>query len=376
MALCQGTRFAPDVIHCNDWQTALIPMMVKTVYARDPLFARTRTLLTIHNLNYQGLFPASILGDTNMAGHAHAFHQDQLAAGRLNFLLHGIMYADGVTTVSPTYAREIQQPEHGVGLDPFLRARSSTVVGILNGVDYDEWSPDRDRHLVHHYDAVDSAGKQLNKEALLGKLGLPFAPGVPVLGIVSRLASQKGFALVGEVMPDLLYRTGCQLVVLGSGEPGLEDMFERLQKTFPRQVCFYRGFSEPLAHLIEAGSDMFLMPSRYEPCGLNQMYSLRYGTVPVVRETGGLADSVQPWQPATGEGTGFLFHDYHPSAMLEALRAALAAYHDRGAWRRLQANGMRQDFSWDRSAARYVEVYKGVIAARRLSPAAATDAPA
>jgi starch synthase len=362
LALCWATltgaqrlQFAPDIVHCNDWQTALLPITLRKAFAWDRLFDRARTLLTIHNLNYQGMFRAAAVQDTNLD--PSVFHQDQLRDGRVNFLLTGILYADGVSTVSPTYAREIQGADHGVGLDPFLRARSSTVVGILNGVDYEEWSPERDRHIPHRYDAADLDGKERDKQALLESLALPYRAGVPVCGIVSRLARQKGLDLLGEVMPDLLRRHGFQLVVLGSGEPGLTALFGRLQTAYPRQVCFYRGFSEPLAHLIEAGADMFLMPSRYEPCGLNQMYSLRYGTVPIVHRTGGLADSVSPWNPRTGAGTGFLF-DHHDAAGLRwAIEAALATYRDRDAWRKLIANGMAEDFSWDTQRKLYEQVY-------------------
>lgn len=354
---CQQMRFAPDVVHCHDWQAALVPLTLRTRFGWDRLFARARTLLTIHNLNYQGIFPAAIVPETNLADSAHLFHQDQLREGRVNFLLHGILYAGGVSTVSPTYAREIQGGEHGVGLDPFLRARSSTVVGILNGVDYEEWSPERDRHLPHRYSAADLAGKERDKEALLTGLGLPYVPGVPVVGIVSRLAGQKGFALVGEVIPELLRRHGFQLVVLGSGEPRFQELFAGLAAAFPRQVAFYRGFSNPLAHLIEAGADLFLMPSRYEPCGLNQMYSLRYGTVPIVHRTGGLADTVRPWNPRTGQGTGFVFEHHDAAGLRWAVEAALAAYRDRAAWRRLMLNGMAEDFSWDAQGKRYELLY-------------------
>ncbi len=357
LAACQRLAFAPDVIHCNDWQTGLVPLSLRTVYAWDRLFERTRTLLTIHNLNYQGSFGAHVVPDTGIGGTPHLFHQDQLRAGRVNFLLHGILYADGISTVSPTYAREIQGEALGAGLDGYLRARSSTVVGILNGVDYDEWSPERDRHIPHRFSAEDLSGKEGDKAALLGSLGLPHVAGVPVIGIVSRLAGQKGFALLGDVLPDLLRRHGFQLAVLGSGEGRFEEMFGQLQRAFPRQVCFYRGFSNQLAHLIEAGSDMFLMPSIYEPCGLNQMYSLRYGTVPIVYRTGGLADTVVQWNPSTGEGTGVLF-DHHDEAGLRwAIEAALALYRDRAAWRRMMLNGMAENFSWDAQTKLYEELY-------------------
>ncbi|HKE14623.1 MAG TPA: glycogen synthase [Kofleriaceae bacterium] len=357
LAACQRMGFAPDVVHCNDWQSALTPLALKTLFAWDRLFERARTLLTIHNLQYQGVFGGFAVADSGMGGSAHLFHQDQLRSGRVNFLLHGILYADGINTVSPTYAHEIQTEQHGAGLDPFLRARSATVVGILNGVDYDEWSPDRDSHIEQPYSAEDLAGKELDKRALLTALGLPYVEGVPVVGIVSRLAGQKGFALLGQVMPDLLRRHGFQMAVLGSGEGRFEEMFTALQQTFPRQVCFYRGFSNQLAHMIEAGADMFLMPSIYEPCGLNQMYSLRYGTVPIVHRTGGLADTVRPWNPSTGEGNGILFEHHDEAGLRWAIEAAMELYRDRGAWLRVMRNGMAEDFSWDVQARLYEQLY-------------------
>ena len=354
---CRRTGFAPDVVHCNDWPTALVPMILKVAYARDPILGRARSLLTIHNLRYQGIFPAGVVADTGLAGAVDRFHQDQLREGRVNFLLHGLLYADGVNTVSPTYSREIQGPEQGAGLDPFLRARSTTVVGILNGVDYDEWSPERDGHIPYHYGPDDLSGKELDKEWLLGQLGLPYVPGVPLLGVVSRLVGQKGLDLLADVAPGLLQRHGFQLVVLGSGEHRLEERFAHLQHLFPRQVCFFRGFSNELAHGIEAGADMFVMPSRYEPCGLNQMYSLRYGTVPIVHRTGGLADTVRLWDPRTGEGTGFPFEQHDAPGLRWGIEAALGVHRDPSAWRRLMHNGMAQDWSWDRQAKVYELLY-------------------
>lgn len=354
---CQRMGFAPEVIQCNDWQAALLPLILKTRFAWDRLFRDARTLLTIHNLNYQGMYPASIIPDTNLEDSAHLFHQDQLREGRVNLLLHGILYADGISTVSPTYAREIQTEAHGAGLDPYLRARSTTVVGILNGVDYAEWSPEHDNLIPHRYSPGDLSGKERNKEALLEGLGLPYVPGVPVMGIVSRLASQKGLDLVGEALPGILSRKDSQLVVLGSGEHRLEEMFTRLQHAFPRQVCFYKGFSNPLAHRIEAGADLFLMPSRYEPCGLNQMYSLRYGTVPVVHRTGGLADTVSTWNPATRTGNGFAFEHHDAGGLRWGVESAIRAYKHPETWRAIQHNGMSEDFSWDRQAKVYEAVF-------------------
>jgi starch synthase len=355
---CRQLRFAPDIVHCNDWQTALVPLALKTLYAGDRELGRARTLLTIHNNAYQGVFPASILPDTRLARWGELFHQDQLREGKLNFLLHGVLYADGITTVSPSYSQEIQTPEGGLGLDSYMRQRSSTVVGILNGVDYDEWSPQTDRLIPFDYSAEDLSGKERNKESLLGKLGLPYVAGVPLLGVVSRLVGQKGLDLLLDVAPDLLLRHGIQLVALGSGEELLEWRFTELQRSFPRQVCFFRGFSNELAHRIEAGADIFVMPSRFEPCGLNQLYSLRYGTVPVVHKTGGLADTVQLFDPRSGRGTGFPFEHHDAQGLRWAIEAALGTYKDRGLWRRLVRNGMAQDFSWTRQAKLYELVYE------------------
>jgi starch synthase len=361
---CGRMRFAPDVLHANDWQAALAPLTLKVRYAWDRIFERTRTLLAIHNLNYQGTFRAEALADTGLADAANLFHQDQLREGRINFLLHGILYADGVCTVSPTYAKEIQTPEHGAYLDPFLRARASTVVGILNGVDYREWSPEHDGLIPARFSAGDLAGKAIDKAALCARFGLPHAGHVPVIGIVSRLAGQKGFALLEDVMSDLLIRHGFQLVVLGTGEARYEALFSGLAAAFPRQVGYHRGFSNELAHLIEAGADMFLMPSRYEPCGLNQMYSLRYGTIPIVHKTGGLADTVQLWDPGDRSGTGIVFDHYTSDGVRWAIEAALLLYRDTAAWRALMQSAMAQNFSWDVQGQVYEELYRRLAASR------------
>ena len=355
LQICERVGFMPHVIHAHDWQAALLPMIVKA--RKLPI----KTLLTIHNLMYQGSFPVAVGPDTELGRVSHLFHQELMNAGRLNFLLQGILFADGVSTVSPTYAKEIQGETYGGGLDPYLRARSSTVVGILNGVDYDEWSPEKDRFTAVKYSAGDLAGKEQCKQQLLTALGLPYQPGVPVVGVVSRLVSQKGFKLFDPVMFELLRTTGFQLVVLGSGEAALEGMFHELQRQFPRQVCFYNGFKNDLAHLIEAGADMFCMPSVYEPCGLNQLYSLRYGTVPIVHKTGGLADTVEQWNPRTGQGTGFAFEKHDTAGLRWALEAALTTYRDKAQWARLVGNGMAKDFSWDAQGRLYELVYSRLM---------------
>ncbi|WP_075097807.1 glycogen synthase GlgA [Sandaracinus amylolyticus] len=360
LKLCQYQQWAPDVVHANDWQTALLPLMLQTVFAWDRLFERTRSVLTIHNIGHQGAFPASILPDTGLADAASSFHQDQLRGGRLNYLLTGILYANAITTVSPTYAREITTVEHGVGLDPFLRARRDVLFGILNGIDPGEWSPERDMRIPFRFSRDDLANKERDKEALMSAMKLPYVRGVPVIGIVSRLVWQKGFELCDAVLPTLLARRDVQVVVLGSGEGRYEELFARLARQHPRKLAFHRGFSEPLAHLIEAGADMFLMPSRYEPCGLNQMYSLAYGTVPIVHATGGLADTVRTWDARTGEGNGFAFEHFDASGLAWALGYALETWNRREQWARLQQNGMRDDFSWTRRVRAYEELYRAI----------------
>ncbi|MDQ3032650.1 MAG: glycogen synthase GlgA [Myxococcota bacterium] len=357
LKICQYQQWAPDIVHANDWPTALVPLTMQTMFAWDRLFARTRSVLTIHNIGHQGGFPAHVLSDIGLAEAAQHFHQDQLRDGRLNFLLTGILYANAITTVSPTYAREIMTAEHGVGMDAFLRARRSVVFGVLNGIDPSEWSPEHDTLIPHRFSRDDLAGKERNKHALMTGMKMPYVPGVPVIGIVSRLAWQKGFDLCAEVLPAMLARRDVQLVVLGSGEGRYEELFTRLARQFPRKVGFYRGFSEPLAHLIEAGADMFLMPSRYEPCGLNQMYSLAYGTVPIAHSTGGLADTVHTWDPRRAVGNGFAFDHFDASGLAWALGYALETWNRRPEWRRLQQNGMREDFSWTRRVRAYEDLY-------------------
>ena len=369
LILCQRIGFRPDVVHANDWQTSLLPILLRTAFKWDRLFDRTRTVLTIHNIGHQGGFDARVLGDLGLASSAHHFHQDQLREGRINFLLTGLLYANAITTVSPTYAREVQRPEHGVGLDAFLRERSNVLFGILNGIDEDEWSPERDALIPHSFSADDLSGKELNKKALLARANLPYRETIPVIGIVSRLAWQKGFDLCFDVLPRLLSRRAVQLVVLGTGEPKYENLFTQLANRYPRQVSYSGSFSEELAHVIEAGSDMFLMPSRYEPCGLNQMYSLRYGTVPIVHRTGGLADTVSHFDAGRGTGNGFAFEHFDEGGLTFAILSALAAWgsgegKDRATWRKIQQNGMRSRFSWLERVAAYEQVYRMVAPGR------------
>jgi starch synthase len=362
MELCQRLRWAPDVIHCNDWHTGLAPLYLKAAYAWDELFARTRTVLTIHNIGYQGVFPADSLHELGLGAHEHLVHQDDLRAGKLNFLKTGLIYADALTTVSQTYAREIQTQDFGMGLESLLRARADSIMGIVNGVDYGEWDPANDIRIPQRYSAKDLGGKRICRDQLLARMKLAPARSAPVFGIVSRLTAQKGFELLPEVLPALL-KQDVRLCVLGSGEERYEQYFHWLHGAHPGKVSFWAGYDDELAHWIEAGSDFFLMPSLYEPCGLNQMYSLRYGTVPIVRKTGGLADTVEPFERKTLKGTGFLFDEFTSVALEGALRRGLECYRDPESWRALVQNGMARDFSWDRQGKQYVELY-GRLAAR------------
>ena len=358
---CQRLGFAPEILHCNDWHTAFGPLYLRSLYAWDRLFAGTKSVLTIHNVGYQGLFPAERAGDVGLGDAAWLLHQDDLRTGFVNPMKHGVLYADLVTTVSPGYAREIRTPEYGVGLDPYLRERGDRVVGILNGVDYDDWNPETDRLLPVNYSRRRLSPKADLKKEFLKRLHLPAKKTTMLVGMVTRLVAQKGIDLLPESLPAVLRERDLRLAVLGNGEPRYEQFFRELQRAFPNQVVFHQGYSEELSHWIEAASDAFLMPSLYEPCGLNQMYSLKYGTVPIVRRTGGLADSVQQWDPATLTGTGILFDHYDAPAVRWALNLALDLYADRTAWRRLMQNGMARDFSWDRQGALYVEQYRRLL---------------
>jgi starch synthase len=358
---CQRLQFAPQIMHFNDWHSAAGTLLKRTVYAWDRLFQPARTVLTVHNIGYQGIVGAAALPDLLPGGSAGMLDQNALAAGSINFLATGLAYADLITTVSPTYAREIQTAEYGMGLEDLLRRRSADVIGILNGVDYDQWDPRHDRFLPEHFDAGQLPVKHDLKRQLSQRLGLNSGARTALIGIVSRLATQKGFDLLFDALPRLMVARDFNLVALGNGEQRYEDFFARLQELFPLRVHFRRGYDDELAHWIEAASDMFLMPSRYEPSGLNQMYSLRYGTVPVVRRTGGLADSIQHFDAASGQGTGIVFNDYNAEAVHWAIGTALDLYRNTAAWHRLVLNGMTQDFSWSRQVPRYVEAYERLL---------------
>lgn len=346
----------PDVIHCHDWQSALVPVLLRTAYAADPQLSPVAVVFTIHNMGYHGLFPRDVLARIGLPD--SLFRMDALEFfGHVNYLKGGLIFSDYLTTVSRKYAQEIQTTEYGHGLDGVVRTRADRLFGILNGVDYSVWNPEVDNLIAAKYSAKDLSGKQICKRDLLAQFQLPEENlERPVIGIVSRFADQKGFDLFAEVTDEIM-QENLAIVALGSGEPKYERMFKELSEQFPDRVAIKVAYDNTLAHKIEAGADLFLMPSRYEPCGLNQIYSLRYGTVPVVRATGGLDDTIEPFDPANGSGTGFKFSEYTGAALMAALREALAAYMDKSAWRRLQANGMAKDFSWNASALEYGRLY-------------------
>jgi starch synthase len=347
----------PDVVHAHDWQTGLAPVYLKAFYWDDPTLHRVPSVFTIHNVAYQGQFaPDTVdllglpwnLGSSSGLGYY----------GGVSYLKGGTLFAELVSTVSPTYAREIQGPEHGFGFEGVARSRGGDLVGILNGVDYDEWDPRADRYIARPYSREDVVeGKAANKATVLDAYGLPTTPDLPLVGVISRLVWQKGFDIVAAAWWDWLQRP-LRMIVLGTGEPRVQDGLAGLARRDSGRFAVRFAYDEALAHQVMSGADVFLMPSRSEPCGLTQMYALRYGTVPVVRSTGGLADTVEPFDPATGEGTGFRFDHPDGTGLLWAVDQALAVRRRRAAWRRLMRNGMAKDFSWERSARDYVELYR------------------
>jgi starch synthase len=354
---------APQVFHCHDWQSALVPVMLRTLYAEDPAFRDVGTVFTIHNMGYQGLFPAEILPLLMLPWDLFTISKMEFF-GQVNFLKGALVFSDYVTTVSKKYSQEIQTTEYGFGLEGVLRNRAATVTGILNGVDYDEWSPATDKFIKANYSPIDLVGKGTDKQDLMSTFGIKNGDrNLPVIGIVSRFAAQKGFDLIAQIM-DRLAREDMIMVVLGTGDNEYEEMFLRLQKQFPQKIAVKVAYDNAIAHKIEAGADMFLMPSRYEPCGLNQIYSLKYGTVPIVRATGGLDDTIEPWDARTGKGTGFKFSEYNGESLLLTIKSALQAFRDEASWQVLMRNGMARDFSWGASAKEYVKVYERARQAR------------
>ena len=359
-AVLEGSKIlgVPDIFHCHDWQSALVPILLRTQYAEDPAFLNTGLVFTIHNMGYQGLFPPEILPLLMLPWDLFTISKMEYF-GNVNFLKGALAYADMVTTVSRKYSQEIQTSEFGFGLEGVLKERAQTVTGILNGVDYDEWNPETDKYIAADYSANDLTGKQECKRDLLAAAGIHADPSSPVIGIVSRFAAQKGFDLIGQIV-DRLALEDVLLIVLGSGDKLYEEMFLRLARRVPGKVSVRVAYDNALAHKIEAGADMFLMPSRYEPSGLSQMYSLKYGTVPIVRATGGLDDTIDPWDQRTKKGTGFKFQEYTGEALLRAIHQATQLYRDQDSWQKLMRNGMAKDFSWKVSARDYVRVYERV----------------
>ncbi len=350
----------PDIIHCNDWQSALIPAYLKTIFKDDPVLGGAKAIFTIHNLAFQGQFPAEVY---EKIGLAESFFNPTGPFeywGKVNFLKSALYFADHITTVSPTYAKEIQSTsDYGMGLEGVLRDRAAKVTGILNGADYTTWSPRIDKLIPHHYFPANLSGKKSNKLALLHRAGMPVRVDSPLFGMISRLDNQKGFDLIVEIM-DKMMAIDLQFILLGTGDKEYHGFFEKMREKYPDKFKPYLEFDNALAHLIEAGADIFLMPSRYEPCGLNQMYSLRYGTVPLVRRTGGLADTVEDFDEATHKGTGFVFEEYTPKALLSAIMRAAEVFRKKRVWYKIAKAGMEQDFSWTKSAARYSELYQAV----------------
>jgi starch synthase len=353
----------PDIFHVHDWQAALLSILLRTVYYFDPVLRSAGAVLTIHNAGYQGWFPPKTIEQLLLPWDLFTFDKVE-QNDTFNFLKGGLVYSDYLTTVSPTYAKEIQTSEYGAGLESVLSSRHWDLRGILNGVDYKHWDPAKDSKLAAHYSAEHLEGKAECRRDLLHAFGLENAPDTtPVIGIVSRLATQKGFDFVAQIA-DALTERNMVLVVLGTGEPFYENFFRSLAARRLHQVAVQIKYDDALAHKVEAGSDIFLMPSRYEPCGLNQIYSLKYGTVPVVRATGGLEDTVEEWNAEASTGTGFKFYGYRAEDLLTAIDRSLTAFQDKEGWRTLMRNGMAKDYSWEHPAREYVEVYSEVLRRR------------
>jgi len=359
LAMLPYIDFQPDVIHCNDWHTALIPLFLKTKFMEEPFFQKTATIFTIHNLQYQGKFPREVLRALGLDD--SFFTPEELEYyGEVNFMKAGILYGDVINTVSKKYATEIQTPELGEGLDGLLRKRALDLYGILNGLDYDEFNPSKDERIHVKYDVNSLDKKRENKYRLQKELGLSMGD-VPLVGIITRQTTQKGLDLIAAVI-DQIIGLGVQFVLLGTGDDYYERLFAEVKMRYPQQTSINLGFDAVLAQKIYAGSDIFLMPSRFEPCGLGQLISLRYGTIPVVRRTGGLEDTIKNYDPETGYGNGFDFVEYRPEGLLEALKRAVTLYRTNPkAWNKLVRSAMNMDFSWNRSAIKYLELYEKAI---------------
>lgn len=354
LALIKRLGAPPDIVHLNDWHTGFAAVEIAHLRFWDAYWKNTRTVFSIHNMAYQGNFDA---GELWKFGFSSDFERNAFAFnGYASAMKAGLEVSDMLSTVSRTYGYEIQSPQEGYGLDWLTRKRAHRLYGITNGVDYDVWNPETDAEIPAHFNAYNLDGKRMNKQALLENFGLPVNLDKPVLAIVTRLTTQKGFELIQQVIGEVL-ATGANFIALGSGDKSYENFLQALRDAAPHQVGVYKGYNESLAHLIEAGADMFLMPSRFEPCGLNQMYSLRYGTVPIVRAVGGLEDTVQDFDRIRGTGTGFKFREFRADKFLEKIYEALFTYADPEAWRKLQWNGMTTDNSWENAARNYIQLY-------------------
>jgi starch synthase len=365
--IMQRLKWVPDIIHCNDWQTGILPLLLKDNYSWDQMFNDTATVYTIHNIGYQGRFSTDALFNAEIRNEFYYPGGPVEFENSVSFMKTAILFSDIINTVSKTYSYEILTPEYGAGMDKYLIQRKDDLFGILNGVDYSIWNPETDKHLPYKYVIDDLSGKLKNKKFLLEHFKLQFDENIPLIGIISRLAGQKGFDIVETAIKELM-EINAQWIILGSGEEKYETVFRYAAQTYPEKAAVYIGYNNELAHLIEAGSDMFLMPSHYEPCGLNQMYSLKYGTVPIVRKTGGLADTVQDWHEylSYGEeaGTGFSFNDYTSYALVSSVQRAVDVFKDKDVWSKIQVNGMKKDYSWEASAKEYLVLYRKAIEKR------------
>jgi starch synthase len=357
----QRLEWSPDIIHCNDWQTGLIPVYLKTTFAWDKLFEDTKTILSIHNIGYQGRFSKESITAAGLSMEQFYPMGPFELDGSFSFLKAGIVYCDLITTVSPTYAKEIQTKEFGAGLEGVLQIRSQALVGILNGIDMDIWNPMKDKYIKKDYSIETIEEKEVNKKNLVDRIEFKYKKGTPLIGIISRLTSQKGFDLLKPMIYSLLSNNDIQLVVLGSGETQYEDLFRTASYSFPGKLFFWSGYNTELSHLITAGADIFLMPSKYEPCGLNQMYSLVYGTVPIIRKVGGLADTVKDYHEFNETGNGFSFEDYTADALEKTIYRALRIYEDKDTWKTIMERGMSEDFSWKHSAEEYLNLYNKLV---------------
>lgn len=350
----------PDIIHCNDWQTALIPAYLNTLYKDEPQFSNFKTLFTIHNLAYQGIFPKSSFKKTGLPDELNSEKGLEIY-NKLNFMKSGLLFADVINTVSETYANEIRTNEElGAGLKNILAKRKNDLYGIVNGIDTKVWNPEKDKHLPKKYTIKNFDNKKINKKELADKFGFVYDENIPIIGLISRLFDAKGLDLVENAFEDLM-KMNIQVVLLGTGDKKYHVFFDKMSKKYPDKFACYLGFNDELAHLIEGGSDMFLMPSRYEPCGLNQMYSLMYGTVPIVRQTGGLADTVIKYDEKTDEGNGFVFKQYDKKALIKEVKRAVKIFEDQKTWVKIMKSGMKSDFSWNSSAKKYIDLYKTIL---------------